>query len=70
MYLRVDPSQSALSDLFVIDMDPDFAVLSGRTNIACATGHHRNLPGATLITKQQVTCLETGGVLNTLIYKI
>jgi hypothetical protein len=70
MYLRVDPSQSALSDLFVIDMDASYTQLFARVNPDCASGQHKNLPTAILITSQSITCVQTGAPLNTLIYKI
>jgi hypothetical protein len=70
MYLRVDPSQSALSDLYILDKDPSYDNLFARANPVCATGYHQNLPGAILISKQQITCNDTGSTLNTLIYKI
>jgi hypothetical protein len=70
MYIRVDPSQSALSDLYILDTDPSYTELFARVNTACASGYHKNQPGATFIIKQQITCIETGTTLNTLIYKI
>jgi hypothetical protein len=70
MYLRIDPSQSALSDLFILDKDDSYSVLTSRQEPTCTAGYHQSLPNAILVGSQQVKCIETGDPINTLIYKI
>jgi len=51
-------------------MDASYTQLFARVTPACASGQHKNLPTAILVTSQSITCIETGAPLNTLIYKI
>jgi hypothetical protein len=70
MYLRVDPSRSAGTDLFVMEKNADFDKLKSHTQIECLQGQHFNLPSAILIESQAITCIETASNIFTMIYKI
>lgn len=70
MYLRIDPSKSAGTDLFVLEKNVDFNELKKNTQIECLQGQHFTLPTAILIESQPVTCIETASTIFTIIYKI
>lgn len=70
MFIRVDPSRSAGSDLFIMDSDASLDALKNRDSLPCAAGGHQRFPSTTLQTSQDITCDETGDDLFTIIYLI